>query len=59
LRQGAWPRENPTFWKEIDQVVDQIRYIEFTGGEPFMIQEHFDMLHGLVNRGIAHNIEIH
>jgi len=59
LKQGAWPRENPSFWKEIDQVVDQIRYIEFTGGEPFMIQEHFDMLQGLVDRGIAHNIEIH
>ena len=59
LKQGAWPRENPTFWKEIDQVVDQIRYIEFTGGEPFMIQEHFDMLQGLVDRGIAGNIEIH
>ena len=59
LKQGAWPRENPTFWREIDQVVDQIRYIEFTGGEPFMIQEHFDMLQGLVDRGIAHNIEIH
>ena len=59
LKQGAWPRENPTFWKEIDQVVDQIRYIEFTGGEPFMIQEHFDMLQGLVDRGNAGNIEIH
>lgn len=59
LKQGAWPRENPTFWKEIDQVVDQIQYIEFTGGEPFMIQEHFDMLQGLVDRGIAKNIEIH
>jgi len=59
LKQGSWPRENPTFWSEIDQVVDQIRYIEFTGGEPFMIQEHFDMLQGLVDRGIAGNIEIH
>ena len=59
LRAGAWPRENPTFWSEIEQVSDQIRYIEFTGGEPFMIQEHFDMLQGLINRGIAHNIEIH
>jgi MoaA/NifB/PqqE/SkfB family radical SAM enzyme len=59
LKQGAWPRENPTFWSEIDQVVDQIQYIEFTGGEPFMIQEHFDMLQGLVDRGIAGNIEIH
>jgi MoaA/NifB/PqqE/SkfB family radical SAM enzyme len=59
LRAGAWPRENQSFWKEIDQVVDQIRYIEFTGGEPFMIQEHFDMLQGLVDRGIAGQIEIH
>jgi len=59
LRAGAWPRENTTFWQEIDQVVDQIRYIEFTGGEPFMIQEHFDMLQGLVDRGIAHQVEIH
>jgi MoaA/NifB/PqqE/SkfB family radical SAM enzyme len=59
LRQGAWPRENQQFWNEIDQVVDQIQYIEFTGGEPFMIQEHFDMLQGIVDRGIAHRVEIH
>jgi MoaA/NifB/PqqE/SkfB family radical SAM enzyme len=59
LRKGAWPRENSRFWTEIDQVIDQILYIEFTGGEPFMIQEHFDMLKGIVDRGIAHNVEIH
>ena len=59
LRQGAWPRENPKFWSEIAAVSDQIQYIEFTGGEPFMIQEHFDLLQGLVNRGLAHRIEIH
>jgi MoaA/NifB/PqqE/SkfB family radical SAM enzyme len=59
LKQGAWPRENPVFWSEIDQISDQIQYIEFTGGEPFMIREHFDMLQRLVNRGIAKNIEIH
>lgn len=59
LRQGAWPRENPTFWSEIEQVSDQIRYIEFTGGEPFMIQEHFDLLQQLVDRGLAGQIEIH
>ena len=59
LRAGAWPRENPTFWQEIEQVSDQIRYIEFTGGEPFMIQEHFDLLQGLVDRGLASQIEIH
>jgi len=59
LRQGAWPRENPTFWQEVEQISDQIRYIEFTGGEPFMIQEHFDLLQRLVDRGLAKNIEIH
>ena len=59
LQQGRWPRENLVFWQEIDTVLDQIRYIEFTGGEPFMIQEHFDMLRGLVDRGIAGNVEIH
>ena len=59
LRQGSWPRENPTFWNEIDRVLDHIRYIEFTGGEPFMIQEHFDLLRGIVSKGIASNVEIH
>ena len=59
LRAGAWPRENESFWKEIDQCLNDIRYIEFTGGEPFMIDQHFDMLQGIVDRGIAHQVEIH
>jgi MoaA/NifB/PqqE/SkfB family radical SAM enzyme len=59
LRQGAWPRENLKFWSEIAQVSEQIQYIEFTGGEPFMIQEHFDLLQALVDHGLAKNIEIH
>jgi MoaA/NifB/PqqE/SkfB family radical SAM enzyme len=59
LRQGAWPRENQQFWSEIASISDQIQYIEFTGGEPFMIQEHFNLLQGLVDRGLAGNIEIH
>jgi len=59
LRAGAWPKENQSFWDQIDSVVDDIRYIEFTGGEPFMIEEHFRMLQGMVDRGIAHQVEIH
>jgi MoaA/NifB/PqqE/SkfB family radical SAM enzyme len=59
LRQGAWPRDNPGFWDEIAQVSEQIKYIEFTGGEPFMIREHFTMLQGLIELGIAGGIEIH
>lgn len=59
LRAGAWPRRSPDFWQQLDLVADQVRYIEFTGGEPFMIQEHFDLLERLVHRGLAPNIEIH
>jgi len=59
LKSGSWPRENQNFWTQIDSCLNDIRYIEFTGGEPFLIQEHFDMLQGIVDRGIAHQVEIH
>jgi MoaA/NifB/PqqE/SkfB family radical SAM enzyme len=59
LKDGAWPRRNQKFWTEIDKLMDQVRYLEFTGGEPFMIQEHFALLQRMVDNGIAHNVEIH
>ena len=59
LKQGAWPRKNQRFWEDIDKLMDQVRYLEFTGGEPFMIQEHFALLERMVAKGIAHNVEIH
>ena len=59
LKDGAWPRRNQKFWTEIDKLMEQVRYLEFTGGEPFMIQEHFSLLERMVMRGIANNVEIH
>ena len=59
IKAGNWPVENNQFWNQIDLCLDNIRYIEFTGGEPFMIGEHFDMLRGIVDRGIAGQVEIH
>jgi len=59
LRAGAWPKENDHFWQQIDNILTDICYIEFTGGEPFMIDQHFDMLQGIVDRGIADQVEIH
>ena len=59
LKAGRWPRENEQFWTQIDSVLNDIRYIEFTGGEPFMIEEHFEMLQGIVDLGIASHVEIH
>jgi MoaA/NifB/PqqE/SkfB family radical SAM enzyme len=59
LKDGAWPRENSQFWTELNESLNNIRYLEFTGGEPFMIQEHFDLLQTLVDSGVAHQVEIH
>ena len=59
LKDGAWPRENSQFWTELNSSLNDIRYLEFTGGEPFLIQEHFDLLETLVAKGVAHQVEIH
>jgi MoaA/NifB/PqqE/SkfB family radical SAM enzyme len=59
LKQGAWARDNRDFWDEINAMSDQIRYLEFTGGEPFMIKEHFHFLERIVDMGIAGQVEIH
>lgn len=59
LKAGAWPRDNHNFWQQIDQCLQDVRYIEFTGGEPFLIDQHFDLLQGIINRGIANQVEIH
>jgi MoaA/NifB/PqqE/SkfB family radical SAM enzyme len=58
-RRGNWPRKSLTFWEDLEAQAPHIRYIEFTGGEPFMIQEHFDFLQYLINNDYSRNIEIH
>jgi len=58
-KKGAWPRTAQSFWDELDFASAEIRYLEFTGGEPFMIKEHFEFLERLVAKGVARNIEIH
>jgi len=59
LKQGQWPRKVTAFWKDLDTILPHIRYLEFTGGEPFLISEHFDFLQAAVDGGYAQNIEIH
>jgi len=59
LKDGAWPRENSDFWHNLDEIITDIKYIEFTGGEPFMIREHFQLLETVVQKGIADQVEIH
>lgn len=59
VQRGAWPRKSKTFWEDLKDHAITIRYLEFTGGEPFMIKEHFEFLNTLIDMGFAHNIEIH
>jgi MoaA/NifB/PqqE/SkfB family radical SAM enzyme len=60
LKQGAWPRNPETnFWDNLKQLLPNIKYLEFTGGEPWLIQEHFDLLEYAVAQGYSKNIDIH
>jgi MoaA/NifB/PqqE/SkfB family radical SAM enzyme len=60
LKQGAWPRNSDTnFWSNLKTLLPNIKYLEFTGGEPWLIQEHFDLLKYAVDNGYSKNIDIH
>ena len=59
LQDGAWPRENPQFWDNLQILLPNIKYLEFTGGEPFLIEQHFELLRYAVEHDYAKNIEIH
>jgi MoaA/NifB/PqqE/SkfB family radical SAM enzyme len=59
LQKGQWPRKNNDFWTNMNLLLPHIRYFEFTGGEPFLIKEHFELLRKAVELDYAKNIEIH
>jgi MoaA/NifB/PqqE/SkfB family radical SAM enzyme len=59
LKDGAWPRENVQFWDNLKALLPNIKYFEFTGGEPFLIKEHFELLRYAVAHGYSKDIEIH
>lgn len=58
-RAGQWPREAENFWDDLKSLANEITSLEITGGEPFLIQEHFDFLQHLVDTNNAHRIDIH
>jgi organic radical activating enzyme len=59
LKKGNWPRNSRDFWKDLKQNLGKVKYFEFTGGEPFLIEEHFDLLQLAVDQGLSQEIEIH
>lgn len=59
LKQGRWPRESNDFWENLKDLLPNIKYFEFTGGEPWLIKEHVDLLKFAVDTGHAAHIDIH
>lgn len=59
LKQGQWPRQSDNFWQDLRSLLPQVRYFEFTGGEPFLIKEHIALLQQAVDLGLAKEISIH
>jgi MoaA/NifB/PqqE/SkfB family radical SAM enzyme len=59
LKKGAWPRKTETFWDNLKELLPNIKYFEFTGGEPWLIEEHWDLLRHAVSTGDSKHIDIH
>jgi len=59
LKQGAWPRKTQTFWDNLKKLLPNVKYFEFTGGEPWLIKEHVNLLQFAVEQGYSKNIKIH
>ena len=59
LQEGGWPKRNPQFFEELQEDLKYVEYFEFTGGEPFMIKNHFKILEYCVEKGYAKNQDIH
>jgi len=54
-----WLDEDSKFWKDLERIAPTIEFIDFTGGEPFLVKPHWQLLEYLVEHGYAANIGIH
>jgi organic radical activating enzyme len=59
LKEGGWPKQHPKFFDDVKDSLAEAEFFEFTGGEPFMIKNHFKILEYCVQKGFAKNIDIH
>ena len=54
LKDGQWPRKNPQFWENVDKLLPDIKYFEFTGGEP-LVRKGIDKI---INKSVENNLMI-
>lgn len=53
----AWPSKQLS-WDRLEAILDEIHYIYIAGGEPLLIEEHFQLLDHLIARGRASEVRI-
>lgn len=58
-KKKEWPRHSPEFWQDLETLLPNVTEFEFTGGEPFLISEHFDVLEKAVELGVSQQIDLH
>lgn len=52
-----WPEYEP-FWQQLESNIHNIEHVYFAGGEPMLIERHYDFLERCVEKGAAKNIII-
>lgn len=55
----GWMDETSQFWQDLADIAHTIEFIDFTGGEPFLVKGHWRLLERLVELGVANNISVH
>ena len=48
---GRWPETNESFWEDFENISTDLKVLEFYGGEPLLIERHYDILEKLVESG--------
>ena len=54
-----WPQHNPEFWDDLDKILPDVEMFEIYGGEPFLIERHYDVLRKSIDLGYSKNQRIH
>lgn len=53
-----WHKNNPVFWQQFNEQIPNMQQLYFAGGEPLIIDEHYEILEECIRQGHAKNLEI-
>jgi molybdenum cofactor biosynthesis enzyme MoaA len=58
-KRGRWDQENTQFWHDLQELLAHVKLLDISGGEPFLVTRHFEVLRECVARGLAKDIRLH